>query len=137
MKNPKEAKFFCQCCGSEVPRKSKFCPKCGKFFASVLCPNCGHTGRTEDFVNGCPECGYAVDGSKASDNSKKEPDFFNAGNIKNNKKAGKVDKSKKITYKNNTLVKTKKSSDSSLPVWIYIFSIIILVILVICLYSCL
>ena len=61
MKNKKkEAKFFCESCGSEVPRNSKTCPQCGKFFASVRCPQCGRTGSNEDFINGCPTCGYAV-----------------------------------------------------------------------------
>ena len=46
-KTDKEAKFFCESCGSEVPRKSRFCPVCGKFFASVRCPKCGHTGASE------------------------------------------------------------------------------------------
>ena len=56
----KEAKFFCESCGSEVPRNSKTCPMCGKFFASVRCPQCGRIGSNDDFKNGCPTCGYAV-----------------------------------------------------------------------------
>ena len=58
--NSKEAKFFCESCGSEVPRNSRVCPTCGKFFASVRCPQCGKTGTNEDFKKGCPSCGYAV-----------------------------------------------------------------------------
>ena len=53
---------FCGNCGTQLNDGAKFCPKCGKFFASVLCPNCGHTGKTNDFINGCLECGYAVNG---------------------------------------------------------------------------
>ena len=56
----KEAKFFCESCGSEVPRNSRTCPTCGKFFASVRCPQCGRIGSNDDFKNGCPTCGYAV-----------------------------------------------------------------------------
>ena len=56
----KEAKFFCESCGSEVPRNSKTCPVCGKFFASVRCPQCGRIGDNDDFKNGCPTCGYAI-----------------------------------------------------------------------------
>jgi len=59
-KNIKRAKFFCEFCGNEVKQNDKFCNYCGKFFASVRCPNCGKTGRTEEFTNGCPACGYAV-----------------------------------------------------------------------------
>lgn len=124
----KEAKFFCQCCGSEVPRKSKFCPKCGKFFASVLCPNCGHTGRTEDFINGCPECGYAVNGSSGASGAKS---------------SGQNNQTKNIKYKKNRLYipmgskKSKSTSDSSLPVWIYAVCLLVLGSLVMILYSCL
>lgn len=124
----KEAKFFCQCCGSEVPRKSKFCPKCGKFFASVLCPNCGHTGRTEDFINGCPECGYAVNGSSG---------------VSGAKSSGQNNQTKNIKYKKNRLYipmgakKSKSTGDSSLPVWIYAVCLLVLGSLVMILYSCL
>ena len=130
----KEAKFFCQCCGAEVPRKSKFCPKCGKFFASVLCPNCGHTGKTEDFVNGCPECGYAVGKSNGSAGSGAGSD--------SNKKAG-LTGTKNIKMKKNDLYlplgkkKQKVAGDSSLPLWIYVFCLVVLIGLVMGLYSCL
>lgn len=124
----KEAKFFCQCCGSEVPRKSKFCPKCGKFFASVLCPNCGHTGKTSDFINGCPECGYAVNGSNGGSKTN--------GNTPT--------PTKNIKMKKNRLYlplgkKSKKasSSDSELPLWVYLLSLVVLVGLMMGLYSCL
>ena len=124
----KEAKFFCQCCGSEVPRKSKFCPKCGKFFASVLCPNCGHTGKTSDFINGCPECGYAVNGS----------------NTGNKTSATSPAATKNIKMKKNRLYlplgkssKKVSSSDSELPLWVYLLSLVILVGLMMGLYSCL
>ena len=126
--NQKEAKFFCQCCGAEVPRKSKFCPKCGKFFASVLCPNCGHTGKTEDFINGCPECGYAVNGSSGSSGAKAEPAANQTKNIK---------------FKRNRLYipmgnkKSKASGDSSLPLWIYVLCLVVLAGLVGGLFSCL
>ena len=56
----KKAKFFCEFCGNEVKQNDKVCTYCGKFFASVRCPNCGKTGRTEEFTHGCPACGYAV-----------------------------------------------------------------------------
>jgi ssDNA-binding Zn-finger/Zn-ribbon topoisomerase 1 len=39
---------------------AKSCPQCGRFFASVRCPHCGFTGRDEDFVRGCPVCGYST-----------------------------------------------------------------------------
>ena len=124
----KEAKFFCQCCGSEVPRKSKFCPKCGKFFASVLCPNCGHTGKTSDFINGCPECGNAVNGQGGNYSSPSE------------KKKNNSAKTRNIKFKKNHLylpLKSQKASNDSLPVWVYAICILVLFGLVGMLYSCL
>jgi uncharacterized Zn finger protein (UPF0148 family) len=94
----------------------------------VLCPNCGHTGRTEDFINGCPECGYAVNGSSGTSGAK--------SNAQNNK-------TKNIKYKKNRLYipmgskKSKSTSDSSLPVWIYAGCLLVLGSLVMILYSCL
>lgn len=122
-KTDKEAKFFCESCGSEVPRKSRFCPVCGKFFASVRCPKCGHTGASEDFKSGCPECGYAVN-SNASLSQNQNSDISSQKNIK---------------YKNKIASKktNKSGQDGSLPVWIYIISVFVLIILIICLYSCL
>ncbi len=54
------AKFFCENCNTEVKHNAKFCPKCGRFFASVKCPNCGKIGAGTEFTKGCPRCGYAV-----------------------------------------------------------------------------
>ena len=124
----KEAKFFCQCCGSEVPRKSKFCPKCGKFFASVLCPNCGHTGKTSDFINGCPECGYAVNGQGGTSSS---------GNSLSKEINSKT---KNIKMKKNQMylpLKKSRVSSDSLPLWVYAACIVVLFGLVGMLYSCL
>jgi len=55
----KQPKYFCEHCGSEVGRKAKVCPHCGRFFSSVKCPHCGHVGVADDFLGGCPGCGYA------------------------------------------------------------------------------
>ncbi|MDR0670485.1 MAG: zinc ribbon domain-containing protein [Treponema sp.] len=53
-------RFFCDNCGAEVDKSAKSCPACGRFFASVRCPACGFTGGEEDFVRGCPSCGYST-----------------------------------------------------------------------------
>jgi hypothetical protein len=50
--------FYCESCGAEVKLNAKICPKCGRFFASVRCPACGHIGGESAFVRGCPACGY-------------------------------------------------------------------------------
>lgn len=125
-KTDNEAKFFCENCGSEVPRKSRFCPVCGKFFASVRCPKCGHTGASEDFRKGCPECGYAVNSNVSLAQNKDSDDLFENYN---------ESKNKIILNKSNK--SNKSGQDGSLPVWIYITSILVLIILIICLYSCL
>lgn len=133
MKNKKkEAKFFCESCGNEVPRNSKTCPSCGKFFASVRCPNCGRTGSNDDFTNGCPTCGYAVN-----------PDSLGAGGAYRPFLSGSKSNSK-YTGKNNldfSIFKGRKNNsyhpDSGLPVWVYAFTVFVLLILVFCLYSCL
>jgi len=52
-------RFFCEGCGFEVPRAAKDCPKCGKQFASVLCPACDFVGEAALFKGGCPICGYS------------------------------------------------------------------------------
>lgn len=51
-------RYFCEYCGKEVPRNSRRCPHCGKFFSSVQCPRCGHQGEGRTFDAGCPSCGY-------------------------------------------------------------------------------
>lgn len=60
MADKKNAKFFCENCGSEVGANARFCPKCGKFFASVRCPECGKLGSPSLFKKGCPRCHYAM-----------------------------------------------------------------------------
>ena len=60
MSEKKKAKYFCENCGAEVASNARFCPKCGKFFSSVRCPQCGFTGDVKTFINGCPQCGYAM-----------------------------------------------------------------------------
>ena len=63
-------KFFCENCGQEVKRNTKVCPHCGRFFASVRCPSCNYMGHTDEFINGCPSCGFAVS-SDSNKNTKK------------------------------------------------------------------
>lgn len=125
MKNKSEqAKFFCESCGKEVKQNAKVCTYCGKFFSSVRCPNCGKTGSTSEFENGCPDCGYAVGKTPKNSNiknnyqNKKTSSLFNS--INNNK-----------NNNNNT-----QNSDS-LPLWMYLVSIFVLIVVLICFYSCL
>ena len=134
----KDAKFFCESCGSEVPRNAKVCPVCGKFFAAVRCPQCGRTGTSDEFKNGCPSCGYAVDltsyflgqiDDEETPKNKKE---------KKRKQKNKFNNIAFTGYKDNTTSKNSSySPDSSLPVWIYVVTIVVFIILCICLYSCL
>ncbi|MCR4735698.1 MAG: zinc ribbon domain-containing protein [Treponema sp.] len=134
--NTKEAKFFCESCGSEVPRQAKFCPTCGKFFASVRCPRCGKVGTNDDFINGCPDCGYAVD---------KKAELTAAQQMANIKNAPIKDSfffeyedskspSNKTSFNRNS---RKGKGDSQLPIWIPIVCILVLGALILGLYSCL
>ena len=131
----KEAKFFCESCGSEVPRNSKVCPTCGKFFASVRCPQCGRIGSNDDFKNGCPTCGYAInpDSGLAHGSS----GIFAPANRRNSG-AGRYGSRGLLGLSRN---KSGQASggyvESSLPWWVYLVSIIILAILIAGLYSCL
>lgn len=124
MKNKSEqAKFFCESCGKEVKQNAKVCTYCGKFFSSVRCPNCGKTGSTSEFENGCPDCGYAVG---------KTPKISNIKNNYQNKKTSSLFNNI-INNKNNN---NTQNSDS-LPLWMYLVSIFVLIVVLICFYSCL
>jgi uncharacterized membrane protein YvbJ len=57
-----KARFFCENCGTEVSYKALRCPSCGKFFSAVSCPSCGFQGKADNFLYGCPMCGYLVGG---------------------------------------------------------------------------
>lgn len=122
MAKNKEAKFFCENCGSEVPENAKLCKKCGKFFISVRCPSCGYTGTSKEFKQGCPQCGYAMGKNKFQAFTTTERAkalsmiFSDAG-----KKAGKE--------------KAVKQSES-LPLWIYAFTFSLLCLVVFGIYSC-
>ncbi|MBQ1628981.1 MAG: zinc ribbon domain-containing protein [Treponema sp.] len=117
----KEAKFFCENCGAEVPENAKLCKKCGKFFISVRCPVCGHTGTSSEFKQGCPNCGYAMKGGYAGaqtyDKAKALASIL-AGASKDVRK-------KRIL----------RHSDS-LPVWIYAVTGVLFVCVMFGIYSC-
>ena len=51
-------RFFCDLCGTEVPRNTIRCPTCGRYFTAIQCPRCGFRGEEKDFFQGCPKCGY-------------------------------------------------------------------------------
>jgi len=125
-KKNKKAKFFCESCGHEVSEKAKVCYFCGKFFSSVRCPKCGCTGNTDEFIHGCPQCGYAVTPNGALGNRK-------AGNnpteLLRNIFAGNSSSSTNAAYAAN--------SDGSLPFWIYAVAVVCLVAVLIGFYSCL
>ena len=125
----RQAKFFCESCGAEVPHNSKVCNNCGRFFASVRCPNCGKTGTSSSFINGCPQCGYAVSGSKGKNykyKNKKSKKGFSL--FSNNSKISRYSNSKNYNY--------KTSSESGLPLWIYILVVSVFIVLICCLYNC-
>jgi uncharacterized membrane protein YvbJ len=58
------ARFFCDNCGEEVERNASRCFRCGRYFSSIRCPECGFTGEEKKFAKGCPVCGYCDTGQK-------------------------------------------------------------------------
>ncbi len=123
MMKSKKAKFFCENCGAEVPENAKLCKKCGKFFISVRCPNCGRTGTSKEFKKGCPTCGYATGKSFNSD----------FGNTLNNS----VALSKIFGQAGRFSGKPKKyRHENSLPGWIYILTFGMFIGVMIGVYSC-
>ena len=51
-------RYFCDLCGTEVPKNTIRCPNCGRYFTAIQCPRCGFRGEEKDFLRGCPKCGY-------------------------------------------------------------------------------
>ena len=51
-------RYFCDLCGTEVPKNTIRCPSCGRYFTAIQCPRCGFRGEEKDFAQGCPKCGY-------------------------------------------------------------------------------
>ena len=51
-------RYFCDLCGTEVPKNTVRCPSCGRYFTAIQCPRCGFRGEEKDFAQGCPKCGY-------------------------------------------------------------------------------
>ncbi len=117
------AKFFCESCGAEVPRNARFCKKCGRFFSSVRCPNCGATGSPDKFANGCPKCGYTVDGDA----------FQGSGHSSRSyQKEGKISRKTKKNFRTAILAKaavfnSDRRTDESLPFWMYILTGLVLI----------
>lgn len=132
-KKTKEAKFFCESCGSEVPRNSRTCPTCGKFFASVRCPQCGRIGSNEDFINGCPTCGYAVNPDDGFGHH--GSGIYNNSNGNGSLKARYGVKGLLGIGRNNSGNISGRYVESSLPWWVYIVSLLILAGLCVGLYS--
>ena len=128
-----KAKFFCESCGAEVSQNARVCTNCGKFFSAVRCPHCGRIGRTEEFIHGCPECGYAVSPSQSIIGSGLNPQS------KSKYKKGKSFGNKSFFSFGSIFGSrgNKAAYDSRLPLWIYIVCILALVFLVIAFYSCL
>ena len=116
-----KAKFFCENCGSEVPENAKVCKTCGKFFISVRCPECGATGSHEDFKDGCPRCGYAVNKTASA----------------KNRKAQKQKNAVNVLERLRFVFHPKKiHAESALPLWIYVVTTTVLVAIVFAAYSC-
>lgn len=104
MKQQNKPHFFCEFCHAEVRPDARVCTKCGHFFASVRCPQCGKTGTLQIFSNGCPDCGYA--GNTVTQTIEES--------LPRKKEKG-------IAY-NDPSQRKKSLSDESLPKWLYILT---------------
>lgn len=74
------SRFFCENCGTEVKPHARVCPKCGRFFSAVRCPNCGYTGEGKEFMHGCPNCGYSGAGMRRSRRARGE-EWYDAAEL--------------------------------------------------------
>ena len=110
MAGKKQAKYFCENCGSEVAANARFCPACGRFFSAVRCPSCGFMGSVMAFKNGCPKCHYAMT----------EEDIYGPDGAPGSK-------SKKKKHGEQRQKGGKKSASEDVPVWLMIASIIVLI----------
>lgn len=128
MKANKKTKFFCENCGSEVPENARMCKKCGKFFISVRCPKCGATGTNDDFASGCPKCGYAMKGTNASPLSIIHSESSADNKSKHDIFLGKNRKSHSYSE--------KTSKETSLPLWVYIFTASTFLVVLCIVYGC-
>jgi hypothetical protein len=93
--------FFCENCGTEVPRKSAKCPGCGRYFSSIRCPKCGFTGGEQLFSGGCPVCGYSS-----------PPNRVRAENRQGRSRRNAAERP------------LGADSTGSLPIWVYVFTIL-------------
>ncbi len=114
----KKAKFFCEGCGNEVAANAKFCPKCGRFFAAVRCPKCGHIGTVRDFASGCPSCHYAFSTEELYGTSS------GAGTLdgRKHKLSAKSKKSIKLAFKKHE----HNGISDAVPAWLFIASVVVL-----------
>ena len=119
----KKPKYFCENCGEEVNAKARFCPHCGKFFSSVRCPNCGHTGSVENFKKGCPACHYAI--------SEEELRGEIPPQVKIKSSPLSLSKNKRTFRHFPTRAGTSAAISGDTPMWLMITSIIVLIGLVI------
>jgi uncharacterized membrane protein YvbJ len=104
------ARFFCDNCGTEARRNTVRCPRCGRYFAFVRCPQCDFTGEESLFAKGCPQCGYCTT---------EPPD--NAGQKKSSKSFGRIPRP--------PLIRAGK-----LPLWVYIVAALVLAVVALVLY---
>jgi hypothetical protein len=75
------SRFFCENCGTEVRPHAKVCPKCGRFFSAVRCPQCDYTGEGKEFLHGCPNCGYSGGGIRAAGRGTAREEWYDAAEL--------------------------------------------------------
>ncbi|MDR2193419.1 MAG: zinc ribbon domain-containing protein [Treponema sp.] len=128
-KEEKHIRFFCDKCSFEVPQDAIACPNCKCSFSSVKCPACGFTGRAELFGSGCPVCGYSMDKNQSIITATSSPaQGFQVMH----------DTQERSANADNANIMVRKARRSmeygELPLWVYIITIIALLISFMALY---
>lgn len=121
MSTPPKAKYFCESCGNEVAADAKFCPKCGRFFSAVRCPQCGHVGTVKQFANGCPACHYSFT----------KDELYGSPSVRQSSKNKKSHikrprEHKKITFR-LPQAPSFESIMEDVPAWLFVSSVAVLV----------
>lgn len=133
MEKKKKAKFFCENCNSEVPAKAKFCPKCGKFFSSVRCPQCSYTGDIKEFIHGCPSCGYAL--NKPSVHQTLEENSTESFENKQPFRKRFAHNSAFSSYQKNNSTEKETQISGDVPYWLFGLSLVILGLIIFAFYQ--
>ena len=131
MASKQKAKFFCEFCGSEVAAEARVCPKCGSFFASVRCPQCGKTGTVRDFKKGCPRCHYAITEEEIWGKNKEISAEADESEEKTKKTKVKKNKNNRSSLQEDENIDVKSRKSEAGPAWLFFVSLGVLALILV------